>query len=460
MTDQKQGFNHNKMTKGKHNKRSYFSIFLFPLYRYSLYTLISLISLFPFQTHAQTQDSINYLDESNWIFKPNIKSVLFHREGWDMSMPVIKLNTDEKLKLSFDDMDADQKDFAFTIVHCNAGWQPSDLDPNEYIDGYEEDDILNYGFSLNTLVPYTHYDLIFPTENMIPKLSGNYIMKVYVDDPDSIYFTRRFFVEESKVTVSGRVKQASMIEDRNYKQEVDFTINTKGYNIPSPYQDIKVIILQNGRWDNRIDDLKPKVIISDKLDYDYDRENVFQGGNEFKTVDIKSLKYNTENIASIKSDRENYYVYLKEEERRSFRVYKTEKDINGQMIIKTEDGFTSETEAEYVNVYFSMPYAAPMIDGDFYIIGQLTDWCYSGESKMTYNFTRKAYEKTLLLKQGFYNYQVVLKYHDQESGDESFIEGTHSETENGYTILLYHRDLSYDYDRLIGIKFLNSGQEK
>lgn len=448
------------MTPGKNNKRPNFPISPFPFYPYILYTLFPLISLFLFQAHAQTQDSTNYLDESNKIFKSNIKTVLFHRDGWEMSLPVINLNTDEKLKLSFDDLDADQKDFAFTIVHCDAGWKPSGLDPNEYINGYEEDNIRDYGFSLNTLISYTHYELIFPTEDIAPKLSGNYIMKVYEDDPDSIYFTRRFFVEESKVTISGNIRQASMIEDRNYKQEVDFTVITRGYNIPNAYQDLRVIILQNGRWDNRIDGLKPKVIIGDKLDYDYDRGNVFQGGNEFKTIDIKSLKYNTENIAGIKSDNENYYVYLREEQRRSFKVYKTEKDINGQMIIKTEDGFTSETEAEYVQVYFFMPYAAPMIDGDFFIMGQLTDWRYSDESKMNYNYTRKAYEKTLLLKQGFYNYQVVLKYHDQAAGDESFIEGTHSKTENGYAILLYHRDLSYDYDRLIGIKFLNSGEEQ
>lgn len=445
------------MTATRNINQPNFPLSLFHISPYFLYTLIS---LFPLHFNAQSQDSTNYLDESNKIFKANIKTVLFHREGWEMSLPVINLNTDEKLKLSFDDLDADQKDFTFTIIHCDAGWKPSGLDPNEYIDGYEEDNIRDIGFSLNTLISYTHYELIFPTEDMTPKLSGNYIMKVYLNDRDSIYFTRRFFVDEAKVTISGNIRQASMIEDRNYKQEVDFTVNTRSYNIPNAYQDLRVIILQNGRWDNRIDGLKPKVIISDKLDYDYDRENVFQAGNEFKTIDIKSLKYNTENIASIKSDQENYHVYLKEEERRSYRVYKTEKDINGQMIIKTEDGFTSETEAEYVKVYFFMPYAAPMIDGDFYIMGQLTDWRYSPDSKMNYNYNRRAYELTRLLKQGFYNYQVVLKYHDQAAGDESFIEGTHSETENGYTILIYHRDLSYDYDRLIGIKFLNSGQEQ
>jgi hypothetical protein len=453
------------MTTKKNSKHTYFTFAVIRYFHYFPYTLIpqflhisliSLISLFSLLTHAQNSDSINYLVESNKIFKTNIKTVLFHRDGWDMSAPVIRLNTDEKLKLSFDDLDADFKDFSFTILHCNADWSPSGLDRNEYIDGYIEDNIRDYQFSLNTLIPYTHYELVFPTDDMKPKLSGNYILKVYVDDPDSLCFTRRFFMVEQKVGIEGKVKQATMIEDRNYKQEVDFSVSIKGYRMSNPYQDLKVIIIQNGRWDNRISDLKPKMMVNDKLDYDYNRENVFQGGNEFRSIDIKSLKYNTENIASIKRENEGYDVYLRDGQRRSSQVYKTEKDINGQMKIKTEDGTTTETEAEYVMVHFFLPYAAPMIDAEFFIVGQITDWQFSGESKMNYNFKRKGYEKSLLLKQGYYNYHYILKYHDQTAGDESFIEGTHSETENSYTIFIYYHETAAGYDKLIGVKYLSS----
>jgi hypothetical protein len=448
------------MRTRKNMKHPYFHpISQFPYFPYtpiSLFPLFALIFLFSLTTHAQTPDSANYLEVSNKIFNTNIKTVLFHREGWEMSPPVIKLNTEEKLKLSFDDLAADQKDFAFTITHCDADWKPSGLDPNEYIEGYASDNIIDYKFSLNTVVPYTHYELIFPTEYLQPKLSGSYVLKVYDEDTDSIYFTRRFFIDEHKVTVDGKIKQASGFEDRNYKQEVDFSIDTKNYKIANPYQDIKVIVIQNGRWDNRITDLKPKMMVNDKLDYDYDRENVFQGGNEFRSVDIKSLKYNTENIASIKSDFDSYDVYTRDSQRRTFQVYKTEPDINGQMKIKTEDGITTEIEAEYVTVHFFLPYEAPMIDADMFIIGQMTDWQYDDESKMSYNFKRKGYEKSLLLKQGYYNFLYVLRYFNQMAGDESFIEGTHAETENGYSIFIYHRESGSAYDKLICVKYINS----
>jgi len=399
---------------------------------------------------------IDYIDESNRIIRQNIKTVLFHRDGWDMSPPLLTMNSDDKLKLSFDDMDADYKEFTYTIVHCDASWQPSDLRKDEYIDGYFEDYIYDYSFSSNTIVPFTHYSLIFPTDDLEPKLSGNYILKVFLENEDSLYFTRRFMIVEPKVSIEGKVKQATMLQDRNYKQEVDFSINTSGYRIVNPYKDLKVIVQQNGRWDNTIADLKPKMIINDKLDYDYDMGNVFDGGNEFRSFDVKSLTYNTDFVKSIENTMTNIEIYLHESERKTFTIYKTEDDIDGQMKIKTEDYQNTETDAEYVKIHFFLPYTAPMLDAEIYIVGQLSDWRYSNESKMTYDYKRKGYVKTMLLKQGYYNYHYILKYHNQTVGDVSFIEGTHSETGNSYTIYVYNRELSSNYDKLVGIKHLSS----
>ena len=404
-------------------------------------------------------NSINYIDESNRIVKSNIKTVLLHRDGWDMSPPLMRYNTDEKLLLSFDDLDGDVKEYVYTIVHCDANWEPSDLRKDEYIDGYYEDFIYDYSFSLNTIQPYTHFELLFPTQDLKPTISGNYIMKVFVEEEDSLYFTRRFMIVESKVEIEGKIKQATMIKDRNYKQEVDFSFNTGGYRIVNAYRDLKVVIIQNGRWDNALKDLKPKMVIGNTYDYNYDFENVFDGGNEFRTFDTKSLTYNTENVINIDQSYAGYDIYLRETGRRTFKVYKTEDDINGQMKIKTEDYTITETEAEYVNIHFFLPYAAPMVDADIFIIGQFTDWRYSEESKMAYNYKRKGYDKTLLLKQGYYNYQYILKYYNQSVGDVSFIEGNHWETDNNYTIFVYNRELGADYDRLIGVKHINSFNE-
>jgi hypothetical protein len=198
------------------------------------------------------------------------------------------------------------------------------------------------------------------------------------------------------------------------------------------------------------------MVVGNRLDYNYDYENVFDGGNEFRSIDIKSLNYYSENVTKIESDRNGYYVTLQNDNKRTYQVYKTEKDINGRMIIKTEDRRDSSTESEYVNVDFFLPYAPPLIDGYIYIFGALADWSYSEENRMIYNFHRKGYEKTLLLKQGYYNYHYMTLFEHSKWGDVSFIEGNHWETENDYTILIYYREPADLFERLIGVAQFNS----
>ncbi|MCB2222326.1 MAG: DUF5103 domain-containing protein [Bacteroidetes bacterium] len=411
------------------------------------------------QTFQETSpDTINPWEVSNRIYKENIKTVQLYRQGFELSPPILKFNTNEKLRLAFDDLNADGKEYAFTIIHCNAEWLPSDLETYEYIDGYDEDYIYDFEYSSNTIVPYTHYELEFPTTDLIPKLPGNYILKVYFENPDSVYFTRRLYIVDQKVKFEGSIKQPTVIADRNYKQEVDFSVTTSNYRILNPYKDLKVVVMQNGRWDNAITNLKPKMAVSNKLDYNFDAgENVFDGGNEFRTVDIKSLQYNTESIAKIEyKGFDGYEITLRPDERKTFQQYKKEDDINGRFLIKTEDQEDTNIASEYVQVHFFLPYPVPIIEGSIYIKGELTGWNYSPLSKMTYDYKKHGYTKTMLLKQGFYNYQYVLKYDQQKTGEVSFIEGNHWETENEYTIYLYNREQGITYDKLIGIMHLNS----
>jgi len=407
---------------------------------------------------SQQNDSINYFQEANRILKENIKTVLLHRDGWDLSPPLLKFDTDEKLLLSFDDLEADGKEYMYTIIHCDANWQPSALEQYEYIDGYYEDYIYEFQYSLNTIVSYTHYELLFPTVDLKPKLSGNYVLKVFMENEDSLYFTRRFMIVDQKVNIEGRVKQATDYADKKYKQEVDFEINSS-IQIVNPYRDLNVTIVQNGRWDNTILNLKPKMVVGQTYDFNYDYENVFDGGNEFRNFDIKSLNYYTEYLAKIDYTHDGYQVTLKEGEKRSFKNYRSEDDINGQLKIKTEDQDLTEIRSEYVNVHFTLPYAAPLIDGDIFIIGAITDWNFSDESKMIYDYKKMAYTKTMLLKQGYYNYQYILKNRNEEKGDVGFIEGNHWETRNEYTILVYYRNIGDDFDSLIGVTHLFAFEE-
>ena len=211
-----------------------------------------------------TNDFLRYED---YIYKPNIHTVLLHRKGWELSAPIIQLNTDEKLTLSFDDLDGDIKNYKYTIIHCSYEWKPSPLSKNEYINGFKDNYITNFKLSFNTIQKYTHYELTFPESNiMTPLISGNYLLIVYLDDETNIYFSKRFMIIDPKITINATIKRATSIEYKDYKQEIDFTINKSGYNIPNIYSDLKVSILQNGRWDNAVKNIKPFIVKGDILD--------------------------------------------------------------------------------------------------------------------------------------------------------------------------------------------------
>ena len=397
-----------------------------------------------------------YTRNENYIYKKNIKTVQLNKLGEPMSVPIIKLNSNEKLKLSFDDLDGDVKYYAYTVTHCNANWQASDLSKNEYILGFTDESINDYGFSFNTIQPFTHYRLIFPSKDLSLMVSGNYILTVFINDESDIAFTLRFMVVDPKVSVTGRIKRSSIIADRNYRQEVDFVINSRGYSISEPYMNLNVVIMQNFRWDNAIVNLKPKMVIGDELDYNYDYENIFDGGNNFRNVDMKSLRYQSPRIKSIKYENDKNHVYIWDDIPRPYKVYKSDEDINGKCLINCDDARDVGIECDYAYVHFFVPFPNPIADGNLYIMGNLANWQFARENQMVFNSQRMGYEGTLYLKEGYYNWLYAFLPNNTTTGDITLIEGNHYETENDYYILIYYREQGSLHDELIGMQLLNS----
>jgi len=419
---------------------------------FALTAFVLLFSLYP----AQAENIKDYFLYGDFIHKNNIKTVLFNQKGFDLSDPLIRLNSGDRLILRFDDLDADYKNYYYTIIHCDAHWEPSELRQHEYIDGFYEDQIRDYRRSVNTRVSYTHYYLEFPGPNLRPTKSGNYILKVYLDgNRDDVAFTRRFSIFEQAVTVSGRVTQANLVRYRDRKQQVTFNISTGGYNISNPYRDLSVVIRQNGRWDNVITGLEPRMIQGDNLLYDYEDKILFEGGNEFRHFDIRSLRYLSGNIADIQSSRRYWDAYLRPDKLRTYERYVSEDDLNGRFQVLTQDARNAMTESDYAWVHFHLPMDTPLPEGHIYVMGQLTDWHFSEENKMNYNYGENAYELSLLLKQGYYNYKYAYMAGNDTVADVPYLEGSHAYTENDYTVYVYHRRPGDLYDRLIGISHMN-----
>lgn len=426
-------------------------------------TILFFIQLFSTYIFAQNDSTYDYFKKDffryeNAVYKPNIRTVQLAMSSWELTSPIIELNSEEKLKLGFDDIDINIKQYSYSIIHCDMDWNPTNISPTDYIDGYQDELISDYRNSFNTIPTYIHYQLVFPTDVMKITKSGNYVLKVFVNgNSEDVIISRRFMVYESKVTIDARIHQASIISDRNNKQEIDFNINYQGYTIANPYEDIKVVLMQNDRFDNYITKLKPLFTKQDQLVYDFDEDNVFNAENEFRYFNCKSLKLKTENINYFEYDSlKQAHVYLLNDESRSYKRYITRSDINGRYSIQGEFARNASTDCDYVNVHFFLPYDIPVTNGNIYVFGGLSDWQYQQKFKMIYDEKHRRYTLIANLKQGIYNYEYVFLKDEEKTGNASFIEGNHSESENDYLILVYHRTIGVFYDQLIACKRVNS----
>ena len=427
-----------------------------------VFTAVILISCFNTKQISDTIDTeidSTYIEESvqiiekdvtytNSTFNPQIKTILCHKTEAELSLPIINLDSDEKLLVSFDDLDADIKNYYFTIIHCNADWTESELMQSEYISGFTDEPITDYEFSFNTIQKFTHYSFTFPTNEMKPLLSGNYIFKVY-QEGDRTIFQKRFMVLDIKLSIEANVKRATLAEDRNAKHEIDFVIKHSNLVVSDPFSDIKVHIKQNNREDNAITDLTPLFVKNDELVYDYNEDNTFWGNNEFRHFDIKSLRYQSERIKDISFDSSYNHVYLFKDRKRSFDRYSIEPDINGRFLIKSQEGWKSTIEADYAFVHFSLP-VENVSYGNIFLLGGFSEWQLNNDFKMQYNSEKKQYEVSVYLKQGYYNYHYALNDSTTNRVDVSYIEGTHYQTRNDYYIYVYYRAVGDRHDSFVG----------
>ena len=390
--------------------------------------------------------------QTNLIAPNHIKSIVFKPVTSNNYAPFIKLG--EKLILSFDDLNADEHDYTYKINHCTENWDISDLSDFEFINGYSEDRIRDYENSFNTLQPYTNYHLSIPNEETQIKISGNYVITIFNEEEEPV-FNRRFVVYEPKVTVGVSIHKSRDLRTFNTKQSVEFIINYPNYRINNPSEELKTIILQNNNWQTAITGLKPQFYRGEQLLYKYNKETSYWGGNEFLYFDSKDIRSSTLNIANTEIGNELYHTHLYINEERIDLPYTLSPDVNGNFIIRTINGENNATDADYSWVHFSLKSLENLDDKEIYIHGNFNNWQLNELNKLTFNSDSNLYKATILLKQGFYNFQYVTKDSNGVISNHD-IDGSHFQTENDYTVLVYHKPFGSRYTRVTGIGYGNS----
>jgi Domain of unknown function (DUF5103) len=418
-------------------------------------TILLLLCFSPFLVLGQDPDAgLVYGDK---VYMDNIYSVKFSTGGLLRNYPIIQLSSNTVLTLSFDEIGDEARSYVYTLVHCDADWKPSNISDLDYIEGFNEDDIDTYDFSFNTKTNYTNYQIALPNSELSWRISGNYLLKIYDNTDDKqLAITRRFTVVDPSVAVNGVMRRTASVSKERTHQELDFSINYENFPIRNPHTDIKVVVLQNGRWDTAIKGLKPMFVRQEDLIYDHQDKVVFPAGKEFRQLDFRTFEYLTNSMAEVQKNIDDYQVTLKIDIARSTEGYVSYEDLNGKFIIESMEERDAELRAEYGYALFTLKENPPFENHDVYLFGEFTDWLPEERYKMVYNPLINSYVAKILLKQGFYNYVYALVDKKTKEVDLEELEGNWHEAENDYTVLVYYAPFGARYEQVIGVGNFNS----
>ncbi|MBL7703264.1 MAG: DUF5103 domain-containing protein [Ferruginibacter sp.] len=396
------------------------------------------------------------------VFKENIVAVRFHMYGDQESLPVYKINSGDQLELNFDDLDANVKNYYYSLQLCDYDWRPVDISPFLYTKGFTQQRINTYRYSSIALTRYTHYQALLPDRNTTLTMSGNFILKVFLDgDTSKLAFTRRMLVLDQKAAIGGQITQPFAPQLYRTHQKVLFNANIKGLNTFSAAQQVKVVILQNNRWDNCLKDIKPTFVRSNTLEYSMENNLVFPAGKEWRWLDLRSFRLQSDRVKKADYRKDGTDMYLFPDADRTSQRYVYFRDLNGMYLVETYETINPYWQGDFAQVHFSFapPNAAPYTDKDIYLAGQLTNYEFNDKTKMVFNAQSEMYECKAFLKQGYYNYTYVAV----DKTDPSIrrdLEGDYWETENTYTILMYFKSFTDRADQLIGVGKISSRTDK
>lgn len=406
-----------------------------------------LFFLFNCSTGTQTSDT-RPADRSlkSEVYEREIKTVRIYpllNDTYQELFPAVAELGRNTLILEFDDLIEGTENYYARLIHCNSDWTQSRLSPLQYVEGFNEFPLNEFEFSAGTKIPYIHYTFKVPQV----KIPGNYIVEVYRNTTDEIVLRQRIMYYQDLVKIKSEDLASGFIPGR-LNQRINFVVDYSDYDLIDPMQRTTAIIRQNDRWDNSVFNLRPTFIRPEinELEYQYfDSKNMFSGGNEFRAFDIRSVNTAGANVQRLQLG-DTTTAILMLDKPRDYQAYSLDRDLNGNYVISNYDQGNDLYGAEYINVIFTLNTGRKFL-GNIYIHGALSNWETEQFNKMNYVESLQSYQGNLLLKQGWYNYQYLLK---NDTLPSNFIEGEHFETENNYDILFYYRSINLDADILIG----------
>ncbi len=368
-----------------------------------------------------------------------------------MGMPVVRLGSEDRMLISFDELGDDISYLQYRLLHCNSDWTRSSLVESEYLDGFNVADITDYAFSSNTYVHYVNYRIEVPNADMRPLKSGNYLLQVFPqDNPEELVLQTRFCVSENTVAVAG---EATSRTDRGLNtewQQVNLTVNPGEFQIRSPFTDIVLIVSQNGHPDRTRTLTHPQQIKGRTLVYEHCPDLIFPAGNEYRRFETVRADYPGMNVDSVKFIGRNYHAWVHTDRPRAESSYIYDLTQNGRFKIDEYNATDPDLGADYITVHFELKHPEIM-NADVFVDGNFAYDSFSDANRMHFDPASRSYRLDIPVKQGSYHSQyVAVPRKDPKVSDPAIFEGNKFETGNEYQVYVYLREPGTRADRLIG----------
>lgn len=393
------------------------------------------------------------------IFNKNIHSLKVAPVDKPYGVPILSLEADNQLNVNFDLIDYDVHYLRYSIKHCNADWQPSQLIESEYVSGFNQADITDYAQSEGTFTHYFNYNFVFPNEDMQILKSGNYLLSVFEqDDPDKILFQTRFSVCEHTVNVAVETTSRTDIDYNNGHQQVSFEVSYKPGTINDPYGELTAIVTQNSRTDNAVVVNKPMMVGGNKVTYDHNPALIFNAGNEYRrmeTVHVNSLNMG---VSRIQYFEPYYHATVVTDQPRNETQYLYDQTQYGRFTIRNAEATDSYYQSDYMITHFTLKPTVLLPKGKLYLQGEFTQGLPPSATLMNYEPESGTYTCDIMLKQGHYNYQYLFVPDGTNVGQTSYIEGDKYQTINEYLVKVYDRPMGERYDHFVGYGIAYSGK--
>ena len=398
-----------------------------------------------FTLHSQVQQ----------IFDQNVRTLTLTVNDDPTLPPYLPFGGRQHLVIEWDEMSHNYKRYVYHIDHCDWDWQPTDgIFESDFLEGLNDQLIEDYEKSFNTTQIYTHYRLRIPDKQLRLRLSGNYRVRIYEEDADRDedlpVLEARFCIFENAAGIVAQLSSNTDIDFNRSHQQMTLSVGFGTLQVYDPQRELKVIVMQNRRWDSRIENLVPNVRRANGIDYTHNRQLIFPGGSEYHRFEILDVHRTATGVERIEWFEPYYHATLFAE--KPVHAYSYIEDQNGVYVLRSSDDYDDATTAEYIVVHFFLQ--SPRLQGgDVYVSGRWTGQTFNPDCKMEYDDINQEYHAAILLKQGYYSYEFV-----QQDGLTARTMGSFYETENEYQVLVYYRGQGARYDRLVAYNTMHNAR--